>query len=68
MTKGMFGLTFINNMIWLYINNSNTRYIIGIYLKQISSFLLWTINYKDREKWIRDKPSWMPSQKLKPSY
>ena len=45
-----------------------TRYLVGISLKQISSFLLWTVKYEDREKWILDKPSWIPSQKLKPSY
>jgi len=45
-----------------------TRYILGISLKQISSFLLWTVKFEDREKWIIDKPSWIPSQKLKPSY
>ena len=45
-----------------------TRYLVGISLKQISSFLLWTVKYEDREKWIIDKPSWIPSQKLKPSY
>jgi len=44
------------------------RYVAGISLKQISSFLLWTVKYEDREKWIIDKPSWIPSQKLKPSY
>ena len=41
-----------------------TRYIFGTSLKQISSFFLWTVKYEDREKWIIDKPSWMPSQKL----
>ena len=45
-----------------------TRYLVGITLKEISSFLLWTVKYEDKEKWIIDKPSWMPSQKLKPSY
>jgi len=45
-----------------------TRYLVGITLKEISSFLLWTVKYEDREKWIIDKPSWIPSQKLKPSY
>ena len=44
-----------------------TRYLVGISLKQISSFLLWTVKYEDREKWIIDKPSWIPSQKIKPS-
>ena len=45
-----------------------TRYLVGITLKEISSFLLWTVKFEDREKWIIDKPSWIPSQKLKPSY
>ena len=45
-----------------------TRYLVGITLKEISSFLLWTVKYEDREKWIIDKPSWIPSQKLKTSY
>ena len=45
-----------------------TRYVVGISLKQISSFLLWTVKYEEREKWIIDKPSWIPSQKLQPSY
>ena len=45
-----------------------TRYLAGITLKETSSFLLWTVKYEDREKWIIDKPSWIPSQKLKPSY
>ena len=45
-----------------------TRTIIGISLKQISSFLLWTVKYEDRERWIIDKPNWKPSQNLKPSY
>ena len=48
--------------------STKTRYILGISLKQISSFLLWTVKYEDREKWIIDKPSWIPDQKLKPSY
>ena len=45
-----------------------TRYLVGITLKEISSFLLWTVKYEDREKWIIDKPIWIPNQKLKPSY
>ena len=45
-----------------------TRYLVGITLKEISSFLLWTVKFEDREKWIIDKPSWIPDQKLKPSY
>ena len=45
-----------------------TRYLFGISLKEISSFILWTVKYEDKEKWMIDKPSWIPSQKLKPSY
>ena len=45
-----------------------TRYMVSRFLKKISSFLLWTVKCKDREKWIIDKPSWVPSQKPKPSY
>ena len=45
-----------------------TRYLDGITPKEISTFLLWTVKYEDKEKWIIDKPSWIPSQKLKPSY
>ena len=41
-----------------------TRYIFGVSLKHISSFLLWTVKYEDREKWIMDKPNWIPSQIL----
>ncbi len=45
-----------------------TRYLVVITLKEISSFLLWTVKFENREKWIIDKPSWIPDQKLKPSY
>jgi len=45
-----------------------TRYLVGITLKEISSFLLWTVKYEDREKWIIDKPSWISSQKPKQLY
>jgi len=44
-----------------------TRYILAISLKQISSFVLWTVKYEEREKWIIEKPSWIPSQKPKSS-
>ena len=55
----LFGFIFIS---------PKTRYMFGISLKQISSFLLLTVKYEEREKWIIDKPGWMPKQKLKPSY
>ena len=40
------------------------RYLVGITLKEISSFLLWSVKYEDREKFIIDKPSWIRSQNL----
>ena len=68
MIKGIFKL-FLLILLFGFISISpKTRYLVGISLKQISSFLLWTVKYEDREKWIIDKLSWLPSQKLKPSY
>jgi len=68
MIKGMFKLILLILLLVFISISPKTRYIIGISLKQISSFLLWTVKYEDREKWIIDKPSWIPSEKLKPSY
>ena len=68
MIKGMFKL-FLLILLFGFISISpKTRYMFGISLKETSSFLLWTVKYEDREKWIIDKPSWIPDQKLKPSY
>ena len=68
MTKGMFKLILLILLFGFISISPRTRYIVGASLKQISSFLLWTVKNEDREKWIIDKPSWIPSQKLKPSY
>jgi len=68
MIKGMFKLILFLLLIGFISISPKTRYLVGITLKEISSFLLWTVKYEDREKWIKDKPSWKPSQKLKPSY
>jgi len=68
MIKGMFKFILLVLLLVFISISPKTRYIIGISLKQISSFLLWTVKYEDREKWIIDKPSWIPSQKFKPSY
>ena len=68
MIKGIFKIISIILLLGFISISPKTRYLIGISLKQISSFLLWTVKYEDREKWIIDKPSWIPSQKLKPSY
>ena len=68
MIKGMFKL-FLLILLFGFISISpKTRYLVGITLKEISSFLLWTVKYEDGEKWIIDKPSWILIQKLKPSY
>ena len=68
MINDMFRLILLILLIGFISISPKTRYLVGISLKQISSFLLWTVKYEDREKWIIDKPSWIPSQKLKPSY
>ena len=68
MIKGVFKLILLIFLIGFLSISPKTRYMVGISLKQISSFLLWTVKYEDREKWIIDKPIWIPSQKLKPSY
>jgi len=68
MIKGIFKLIFFILLFGFISISPKTRYLFGISLKQISSFLLWTVKYEEREKWIIDKPSWIPSQKIKPSY
>ena len=68
MIKGMFQLILLILLFGFISISPKTRYIVGISLKQISSFLLWTVKYEDKEKCIIDKPNWILSQKLKPSY
>ena len=68
MIKSMFQLILLILLFGFVSISPKTRYLVSISFKQISSFLLWTVRYEDREKWIIDKPSWMPNQKLKPSY
>ena len=67
MIKGMFKLILLILLFGFISISPKTRYLFGITLKEISSFLLWTVKFEDREKWIIDKPSWIPNQKLKPS-
>ena len=64
MMKGFFKLILLILLLGFISISPKTRYILGISLKQISSLLFWTVKYEDREKWIIDKPSWIPSQKL----
>ena len=68
MFKVIFKLILLILLLGFISISPKTRYLVGITLKEISSFLLWTVKYEDREKWIIDKPSWIPDQKLKPSY
>ena len=68
MIKCIFKLILLIILLGFISISPKTRYLFGISLKEISSFLLWTVKYEDREKWIINKPSWIPSQKLKPSY
>ena len=68
MIKSIFKLILLILLFGFISISPKTRYMAGISLKQISSFLLWTVKYEDREKWIIDKPSWIPSRTIKPSY
>ena len=68
MIKGIFKLILLILLFGFISISPKTRYLVGITLKEISSFLLWTVKNEDREKWIIDKPSWIPDQKLKQSY
>ena len=64
MIKGVFKLILLILLFGFISISPKIRYLVGISLKEISSFLLWTVKYEDREKWIIDKPSWIPSQNL----
>ena len=68
MIKGMFKIILLILIFGFISISPKTRYLVGTSLKEISSFLLWTVKYEDREKWIIYKPRWRPRQKLKPSY
>ena len=67
MFKTILRLILLILMVGFITISPRTRFIVGVSLKQISSFLLWTVKYEDREKWIMDKPSWLPTQILTPS-
>ena len=67
MFKTIFRLILLILMVGFITISPRTRFIVGVSLKQISSFLLWTVKYEDREKWIMDKPGWIPTQTLTPS-
>ena len=68
MIKSMFKLILLILLFGFISISPKTRYLVGITLKEISSFLLWTVKFEDREKWTIDKPSWIPSQNPKPSH
>ena len=68
MFKGKFKLILLILLFGFLLISPKTRYMVGISLKQISSFILWTVKFEEREKWIRDKPSWIQRQKLNLSY
>ena len=68
MIKGISKLILLILLFGFISKNPKTRYLFSITQKEISLYLLWTVKYEDREKWIIDKPSWIPDQKLKPSY
>ena len=67
MIKGIFKLILLILLFGFISISPKTSHLVGITLKEISAFLLCTVKYEDREKLTIDKPSWIHSQKLKPS-
>ncbi len=67
MFKTIFRLIVLIFIVGFITISPRSRFIAGVSLKQISTFLLWTVKYEDREKWIIDKPSWIQTLILKPS-
>ena len=49
MIKGMSKLILLILLIGFISISPKTRYLVGITLKEISSFLFWTVKYEDRE-------------------
>ena len=52
MIKGTIKLILLVLLFGFISISPKTRFLVGISLKQISSFLLWTVKYEDREKCI----------------
>ena len=50
MIKGMLKLVLLILLFGFISISPKTRYLVGITLKEISSFLLWIVKYEDREK------------------
>ena len=50
MIKCMFKLILLTLLFGLISISPKARYLVGITLKEISSFILWTVKYEDREK------------------
>ena len=57
MIKGIFRIILLILLIGFISISPKTRYLVGLTLNEISSFLLWRVKYEDREKWLIDKPS-----------
>ena len=68
MIKGVFKIILVILLLGFISISPKTRYIFGISLKQISSFLFWTVKNEDKERLIIDKPNWIPNRELKTSY
>ena len=68
MIKVMFDLILLILLFGFISISPKIRYMVSTSLKQIYSFVLWTVKYEYREKWIIDKSSWIPSQKINLSY
>ena len=67
MFKTIFRLIVLIFIVGFITISPRSRFIVGVSLKQISTFHFWTVKYEDSEKWIIENPNWIQTLMLKPS-
>ena len=68
MFKSLFKLISLFIIIVFILISPKSRHLMGTSLKYISQILLWTVNDKNQDKWIMDKPNWLTKEKLDKLY
>ena len=67
MFKTIFRLIVLIFMVGFITISPRESFIVGVSLKQISTFHLWTVKYEDSEKWIIENSNWIQTLMLKTS-
>jgi len=67
MFKTIFRLIVLIFMVGFITISPRESFIVGVSLKQISTFHLWTVKYEESEKCIIKNPNWIQTLMLKPS-